>query len=107
MPRRIGVQYGSVISKNITPMLWLRLLRKNRAMAFGRYPSFLAASSMRFFVAAGMEGASGALFSTMETVAEENPLAVATSRMVTVEFIVLWRFNAVSPVGTHHPSGGA
>src|SRR5882672_3627831 len=39
---------------------------------------------MRFLVAAGMYRASGALFSTMETVVEENPLSLATSRIVTM-----------------------
>jgi len=54
MPRRTGMQNGSAISKNMTPTLWLRLLRRNRAIAFGRYPSFFATSSMRFFVAGAM-----------------------------------------------------
>jgi hypothetical protein len=36
----------------------------------------------------------------METVAEEKPLAAATSRMVTVELLLLWRFKSGSPVGT-------
>jgi hypothetical protein len=40
--------------KNTSPTLWLRLLRRNRAIAFGRYPSFLAASSIRFLVAGAM-----------------------------------------------------
>jgi hypothetical protein len=38
---------------------------------------------MRFLVAGAMYLAKGALFSTMETVAGENPLCVATSRIVT------------------------
>jgi hypothetical protein len=38
---------------------------------------------MRPLVVSGMRRASGALFRTMETVAEENPLRWATSRMVT------------------------
>src|SRR5271154_4489095 len=38
---------------------------------------------MRSLVVSGMYRASGALFRTMETVAEENPLRSATSRMVT------------------------
>ena len=54
MPRKTGVQKGSVMSKNISPTVWLRLLRRNRAIAFGRYPSFFAASSIRFFVAGAM-----------------------------------------------------
>src|SRR5579859_3599642 len=88
----IKVQNGSVISKNNTPTLWLRLLRKNRAITFGRYPSFFAVSSMRLFVAGAIYRASGALFNTIETVAGENPLCVATSRIVTVWFFSLDRF---------------
>jgi hypothetical protein len=42
--------------------------------------------------------ASGALFSTIDTVAEEKPLAVATSRMVTVGGLLVWRFKGGSPV---------
>jgi hypothetical protein len=38
---------------------------------------------MRFLVAGAIYLASGALFNTMETVAGENPLCVATSRIVT------------------------
>src|SRR5229473_1864206 len=97
MPRRTGVQNGSAISKNMTPTLWLRLLRRNRAMAFGRYPSFFATSSMRFFVAGAMYRASGALFSTIETVAGEKPLDCATSRIVMVWFLPLCRFTPAPP----------
>ena len=43
MPRRIIVQNGSVMSKTMTPTVWLRLLRKERANWLGRYPSFCAA----------------------------------------------------------------
>ena len=64
--------------------VWLRWLRKERANWFGRYPSFCAARSIRFLVTAGMYRASGALFSTIDTVVEENPLSFATSRMVTM-----------------------
>src|SRR5229473_7852216 len=96
MPRRTGVQNGSAISKNMTPTLWLRLLRRNRAMAFGRYPSFFATSSMRFFVAGAMYLASGALFSTIETVAGEKPLDFATSLIVTVWLLPLCRFTGMS-----------
>src|SRR6267142_6412408 len=96
MPRKTGVQKGSAMSMNITPTLWLRLLRRNRAMAFGRYPSFFATSSMRFFVAGAMYRASGALFSTIETVAGEKPLDVATSLIVTVWFLPLCRFTGMS-----------
>src|SRR5580704_15074314 len=64
-------------------------------MAFGRYPSFFATSSMRFLVAGAMYRASGALFSTMETVAGEKPLACATSRIVIVRFLLLGRFTAM------------
>src|ERR1700758_374476 len=84
MPRRISVQNGSVMSKTITPTVWLRLLRSERANWFGRYPSFWAARSILFFVTTGMYRASGALFSTIDTVVEENPLSFATSRMVTM-----------------------
>jgi hypothetical protein len=47
---------------------------------------------MRFFVFVGMNRARGASFSTNETVVDENPLARATSRMVTDEFFCLLRF---------------
>src|SRR5690242_1557939 len=83
------------MSKNITPTLWLRLLRRKRAIAFGRYPSFFATSSMRFFVAGAMYRASGALFSTIETVAGENPLDFATSLIVIVWFFPLCRFTGL------------
>ena len=36
IPRITIVQNGSVMSKNITPTLCVRLLRRNRAIAFGR-----------------------------------------------------------------------
>src|ERR1700687_4880330 len=44
---------------------------------------------MRFFVAGAIYRASGALFRTMDTVAGENPLCVATSRIVTASFLPL------------------
>src|ERR1700719_4827853 len=47
---------------------------------------------MRFFVAGAMYRARGALFSTIDTVAGEKPLCVATSRMVTAAFFPLGRF---------------
>jgi hypothetical protein len=88
------------MSKIITPTVWLRLLRRNRAIAFGRYPSFLAASSILFFVAGAMYRASGALFSTMETVAGEKPLAWATSLIVTIFTFPLCGFTGLdSSVG--------
>lgn len=40
---------------------------------------------MRPLVVSGIYRASGALFSTIETVAEENPLRSATSRIVTAD----------------------
>src|SRR3984893_13348776 len=89
------------MSKNITPMLWLRLLRKNLAIAFGRSPSFRATSSMRFFVAGAMYRANGALFSTMDTVADEKPLCVATSRIVTASFLPLGRFTGWASSADH------
>src|ERR1700720_4197418 len=93
MPRRIGVQKGSVMSKHITPTLWLRLLRRKRAIALGRYPSVLAALSMRSLVATAMYRASGALLRTIETVAGETPHCFATSRMVIVRSFARDRFN--------------
>jgi hypothetical protein len=54
---------------------------------------------MRFFVAGAMYLASGALFSTIDTVAGEKPLAVATSRIVTVEDLALGRFKDGSSGG--------
>src|SRR5712692_411758 len=65
-------------------------------MTFGRYPSFLAVSSMRFFVAGAMYRANGALFSTIETVAGEKPLDFATSLIVMVWFFPLCRFTGMS-----------
>src|ERR1035438_6891806 len=47
---------------------------------------------MRFLVAGARSRANGALFNTMDTVAGENPLCVATSRMVTAAFLPLGRF---------------
>src|SRR5258708_31593214 len=44
---------------------------------------------MRFLVTAGIYRDNGALLSTIETVVEENPLSLATSRMVTIEFLTL------------------
>jgi hypothetical protein len=52
---------------------------------------------MRFLVAGAIYLASGALFRTMDTVADEKPLSVATSRIVTVELLLLWRLNAGLP----------
>src|ERR1700687_3661534 len=51
---------------------------------------------MRLLVAGAMYLASGALFSTIETVAGENPLCVATSRIVTAWFFSLGRFKGNS-----------
>jgi hypothetical protein len=51
----------------------------------GRYPSFFAARSIRFLVVSGMYRESGALFRTIETVADAKPLSFATSRIVTAE----------------------
>src|SRR5271168_1811311 len=73
------------MSKTITPTAWLRLLRINGVSKCGRYPSFLAATRMRSLVFAGIKRASGASFNTNETVVDENPLARATSRIVTDE----------------------
>ena len=42
------------MSKTMTPTVWLRLLRRERANWLGRYPSFWAARSIRFLVTAGM-----------------------------------------------------
>src|ERR1051325_2630490 len=92
MPRRIGRQKGSVMSKNITPTLLVRLLCRKRAMRFGRGPSLRAGSSICFLVAVGIEPARGALFRTMETVAGEKPLRLATSRMVTASDLLDERF---------------
>src|SRR6202022_420424 len=44
---------------------------------------------MRFLVTAGIYRDSGALLSTIETVVDENPLSLATSRMVTIESLTL------------------
>src|SRR5689334_6172124 len=53
---------------------------------------------MRFFVAGAMYRASGALFNTIETVAGENPLCVATSLIVTAWFFSLGRFTRMAPL---------
>src|SRR5579864_414670 len=52
---------------------------------------------MRLLVAGAMYLASGALFSTIETVAGENPLCVATSLIVTAWFFSLGRFTRRAP----------
>src|SRR6266481_9117596 len=62
---------------------------------------------MRFLVAGAMERARGALLRTMETVAGENPLAFATSRMVIVRFFSLARFTRARLRGHHHPAKAA
>src|SRR4029077_10096205 len=51
---------------------------------------------MRFFVAGAMYRASGALFSTIETVAGEKPLEFATSLIVMVWSFPLCRFTGLS-----------
>ena len=81
---RICVQYGSVRSNTITPSVWLRLLRRERACRFGRYPSRRATSQMRLRVRSGMRSTPAPLFRTMETVVTEKPLSPATSRMVII-----------------------
>src|ERR1700731_290506 len=50
---------------------------------------------MRFFVVGAMYRASGALFSTIETVAGEKPLDFATSLMVMVWFFALCRLTGM------------
>src|SRR5579871_797516 len=45
---------------------------------------------MRFLVTAGMYLANGALFRTIDTVVEENPLSFATSRIVTMTGALHW-----------------
>src|SRR5258708_8312838 len=52
---------------------------------------------MRFLVAGAIYLASGALFSTIETVAGENPLCVATSLIVTAWLFSLSRFISRAP----------
>src|ERR1700720_3392832 len=53
---------------------------------------------MRFLVAGAMYRARGALFSTIETVAGENPLWVATSLIVTAAWLFsLGRFTRMAP----------
>src|SRR5260370_12520159 len=52
---------------------------------------------MRFFVAGAMYRASGALFSTIETVAGEKPLDLATSLIVMVWVPPLCRFTPAPP----------
>src|ERR1700674_4208307 len=54
---------------------------------------------MRLLVAGAIYRARGALFSTIETVAGENPLCVATSRIVTAWFFSLGRFKGVLLAG--------
>jgi len=57
---KTGVQKGSVMSKNITPTLWLRLLRRKRAIAFG-VTEFLGGFFYALFVAGAMLGAPTAI----------------------------------------------
>src|SRR5438270_7284544 len=49
-----------------------------------------------------MYRANGALFSTIETVAGENPLCVATSLIVTAWPFSLGRFTRMAPSELHH-----
>src|ERR1700732_2880353 len=52
---------------------------------------------MRFLVAGAIYLAKGALFSTIDTVAGENPLCVATSLIVTASFFSRGRFTRRAP----------
>ena len=73
------------MSEVITPTVWLRLLCIDCAKGLGRYRSRFAALRIRSFVRCGMYRASGASFSTMETVDGENPDVLATSLMLAIE----------------------
>src|SRR6267142_3379756 len=53
---------------------------------------------MRLLVGGGIYLARGALFSTMETVLAENPLVLATSRIVTAAFFFVSRCFKSCPV---------
>jgi len=59
------------MSITITPMMFERWLRSDRASGFGRYPIRFAAVSILPFVSAGMYRDNGAPFSTIETVEAE------------------------------------
>jgi hypothetical protein len=59
------------MSMTITPTMFERWLRNDRARGFGRYPMRFAAVSILPLVSAGMYRDSGAPFSTIETVDAE------------------------------------
>jgi len=88
------MQNGSAISKNMTPTLWLRLLRRNRAIAFGRYPSFFATSSMRFFCRRRNVTRQRRVVQYNRDCSGESRWTCATSRMVTVRLLPLTRFTS-------------
>jgi hypothetical protein len=59
------------MSITITPTMFDRWLRSDRASGFGRYPNRFAAVSILPFVSPGIYRESGAPFRTIETVEAE------------------------------------
>jgi len=81
--RAVGI--GHV--ETMTPTVWLRLLRRERANWLGRYPSFSAARSMRLLGHRRNVACQRSVVRTIDTVVDENPLSFATSRIVTIDRI--------------------
>src|ERR1700691_4342731 len=75
------------MSDKRTATVALRLLRRYRANGFGLYPSSLAASLTRCFVSSGIFRAKGAELRTIEMVVGDNPISLASSRIVTIGFV--------------------
>ena len=89
-------------------MLWVRLLRSERACRLGKYPILCAVSCTSRCVTGGIRRP--ALFRTMETVAVDSPVAFAMSRIVitpsgTPEVIYLYvvRYTASSSLLSASP----
>ena len=75
------------MSDKRTATVALRLVRRYRANGFGLYPSAFAASLTRRFVSSGIFRAKGAELRTIEMVVGDNPICLASSRIVTIGFV--------------------
>ena|ERR1700722_20037424 len=67
----------------MTPMVKLRLARRERAKKFGRYLYFLTAAKILSFVSCGIESATCEPLTTSETVAGERFRSAASSFKLT------------------------
>src|SRR5580700_11986198 len=72
MPLITAVEYPSLTSGTITPMVKLRWARSERAKKLGLYLNLRAAASTRSLVSCGMESATLDRLMTRETVAGER-----------------------------------